>query len=394
MSTVVEIVKSTKLKRVLFHADSKKSGPIVVFFAGIHGNEPAGVKALQTLKKNIQNQIERGQCFAIAGNIPALEKNKRYLEKDLNRLWTSDKIHQLETSVALTIEERQQLEIYKLLKEIINKANSPCYFIDIHTTSSESPPFITINDALINRKFSKLFPVPIVLGIEEFLSGPLLSYINSLGYISLGFEAGQHREHRSIKNSEAFISLVLQKAGLIRTELLGLNYSSETYLKIQCRNLDNFFEIIYTEKLKEGDEFNMQLGYSSFQSVAKGEVLATINGEEIVSPSFGRIFMPLYQKRGEEGFFIIKSIPKFFLWLSLKLRPFNLDRLMPLLPGVSWKDSKKECLIINTRIAFLFPRELFHLFGYRQRQMTKNKIYAYNRERFSKSEMYKREIWN
>ena len=39
---------------------------------------------------------------------------------------------------------------------------------------------------------------PIVLGIEEYLQGPLLSYINTLGYVSLGFESGQHDNKQAI----------------------------------------------------------------------------------------------------------------------------------------------------------------------------------------------------
>jgi hypothetical protein len=46
-----------------------------------------------------------------------------------------------------------------------------------------SLPFITINDALINLKFSNCSPISIVLEIEEYLEGPILNYLNSLGYV-------------------------------------------------------------------------------------------------------------------------------------------------------------------------------------------------------------------
>ena len=80
----------------------------------------------------------------------------------------------------------------------------PIYFIDFHTTSSPSLPLVTINDALINRGLSKVFSVPIVLGREEYLEGSLLGYLNKEGYVSLGFEAGQHTDECSVINCETF----------------------------------------------------------------------------------------------------------------------------------------------------------------------------------------------
>ena len=393
MQKVLEIENQIELKRILFHADSKKTGPTVVFFAGIHGNEPAGIYALQELANDINKNINKGQCYGILGNIPALEKKQRFLDVDLNRLWTPKQIRQLENGSQLLVDQKQQKELFDLINQILRQSKGPYYFIDLHTTSSESPPFITINDALINRKFSEQFPVATVLGIEEFLSGPLLSYINSLGYVSLGFEAGQHNSHDSIENCKAFISLVIKTAGVVKKNALIFKGAAFNILQNRCKNIDHLFEVMYTEKLNENDHYTMAQGYASFQLVANGEVLGTKNGIEIASPSFGRIFMPLYQKQGSEAFFIIRTIPKLFFWLSVKLRPLKLDGLMPLLPGISWKDKKKDCLMINTKIAFLFPREIFHLFGYRQKQLDDNRILAYNRERIAKTKMYKNENW-
>ena len=42
--------------------------------------------------------------------------------------------------------------------------------------------------------------------------------------------------------------------------------------------------------------------------VKKGELIAKDKNGDIFSPANGRILMPLYQKQGEDGFFIIKEI--------------------------------------------------------------------------------------
>ena len=144
-----------------------------------------------------------------------MAESQRYIDEDLNRLWTKDKIEAIITKSSVNNEELQLQQLFKVLKQILTRNDGPFYFIDLHTTSSQSLPFITINDALINREFSKLFPVPIVLGIEEYLEGALLSYINTLGYVSIGFESGQHTDSRSIENNIAFIQLALVFSGVL-----------------------------------------------------------------------------------------------------------------------------------------------------------------------------------
>ena len=133
----------------------------------------------------------------------------------MNRIWTHARLSNLKNQHKLNNEQKEQAVLFSLIKEIITTNSGPFYFIDFHTTSSKTLPFITINDALINRKFSKLFPVPIVLGIEEFLNGPLLSYINELGYVAVGFESGQHDELNAVSNHISFTYLTLVYSGVL-----------------------------------------------------------------------------------------------------------------------------------------------------------------------------------
>ena len=212
------IHKTISVERTLAHIEGQYNGATIVFFAGIHGNETAGVFALDEVMKTIDPQNVNGTIYGIAGNLKALKQQQRYLNKDLNRLWTKEQLEALNLKDHLNIEDTEQMEVFELLQHIITENCGPFYFIDFHTTSSKTLPFITINDALINRKFSKLFPVPIVLGIEEYLDGPLLSYINELGYVSLGFESGQHDDKEAIDNCISFIHLALIYAEIINKD--------------------------------------------------------------------------------------------------------------------------------------------------------------------------------
>src|SRR5690606_7416931 len=118
---------------------------------------------------------------------------ERFESEDLNRLWTRSRMKKLPTNPgsAENKDIAEQVEINKVIQTILTNEEGPFYFFDLHTTSSETLPFLTINDSLLNRAFTTQYPLPIILGIEEYLDGPVLSYINELGYVAFGFEAGQ-----------------------------------------------------------------------------------------------------------------------------------------------------------------------------------------------------------
>ncbi|WP_296349458.1 succinylglutamate desuccinylase/aspartoacylase family protein [Winogradskyella sp.] len=206
-------VDSDKTNRVFHHLKGTKPGATIVFFAGIHGNEFAGVNALNSILSQVKHEDICGEIYGVYGNINALKKKKRYLDADLNRLWTTRRLEILKKKKVFNNEELEQKFLFEFINNLLLKNTQPIYFIDLHTTSSKTLPFITINDAMINRKFSSCFNIPVVLGIEEYLEGPLLSYLNTLGYVSLGFESGQHTDPDAIKNCEAFVYLALTNSG-------------------------------------------------------------------------------------------------------------------------------------------------------------------------------------
>jgi len=385
--------KSIKVNRIIKKIQGSVEGPTVVFFAGIHGNEAAGVNALIEVFEHLKTEDVKGTIYGIKGNLKALETGQRYIDEDLNRVWTKNRLKDLDSKKHLNIEEQEQKDLFAILNDIISTNLGPIYFIDFHTTSSQTLPFITINDALINRKFGKLFPVPIVLGIEEYLEGPLLSYINELGYVSLGFESGQHDDVEAITNSISFIYLTLVFTNSIAIDkVIGfpIHYNQ---LKTKSKDLIDIFEVVYLHRIKNGDVFAMEKGFESFQSIKKHTFLAVSNNKPIASKYNAKLFMPLYQTKGNEGFFIIKRIKPFFLKLSSLLRKIKADNLLILLPGISWENKDKHTLRVNLKTARFFAKSFFHLLGYRNKQIDASHIRLNNRERAAKQIMYKDEMW-
>ena len=385
--------KTTKINRIIRKLEGEQTGPTIVFFAGIHGNENSGVFALKDVLSNIKSNEIKGTIYGVSGNLKALELNKRFIDEDLNRIWTHARLGKLKNQHILNNEQKEQAELFSLLKEIITTNSGPFYFIDFHTTSSKTLPFITINDALINRKFSKLYPVPIVLGIEEFLSGPLLSYINELGYVAVGFESGQHDELNAVSNHISFTYLTLVYSGVLEKKQVPGFEKHYNNLKNSSKNQSNISEIIDMHKIKNGEVFKMKKGFKSFQYVSKGTHLANSDDKEIYAEQDAILFMPLYQEKGNDGFFLIKKIRPFFLKLSAILRTFKADNLLVLFPGISWEDKRKHVLQVDLKVTRFLAKPIFHLLGYRNRQIDKTHLRLYNRERVAKVDMYKKEDW-
>ena len=384
----IDLKDTAKVQRIIDHLKGNGNGPTVVFFAGIHGNEPAGVVALkQVFKKLRSKKIDLGgEIFAVTGNLGALKKHVRFQTVDLNRIWFPERIKNILSQKHTNNEEEGELKsLYGVLHEILEKGSPPFYFIDLHTTSSDTTPFIVLNDSLLNRKYASNYPLPIILGIEEYLEGALLSYINELGYVSLGFESGQHNDGKAVENCIDFIAFTLQLTNAAPT------------LKKNGNNFDDgshkFYEIYHQHTIGPEDRFKMFPGFINFQEIPKRTDIAMSNDKVIKTKKARQIFMPLYQDQGGEGFYFIRPIPKFLLWLSKELRRFKVDHLLVKLPGVQWKSDKKDTLIVDQRIARFMAKSIFHLLGYRARQFDETHLVVKSREIASRNNEYKNTNW-
>lgn len=388
--------KTIEVNRIIGQLQGSQPGPTIIFTGGIHGNEPSGVFALQQVLDELKekNISIKGNIYAISGNLSALEKGTRYNNRDLNRMWTTDrmdKVHEGEI-VEDDKETIQQIEICSTITSILQKEEGPFYFMDLHTTSSETIPFLTVNDSLLNRKFTKQYPVPIILGIEEYLDGPLLSYINELGYVAFGFEGGQHDDLSSIENHIAFIYLSLLFTESVEKDAINFQHYYDVLAKTSVDSRD-IYEIYYHYKIREGETFTMKPGFLNFQHINKGQELAKSNGDIIFAKKSGRMLMPQYQKQGDDGFFSIRRIPPQFLRLSRTLRKIRFDRILPILPGVHWRSDKQDALIVNRKVAWLFAKQFFHLMGYRSKKLDKNHLVVKNREAASRKQEYQDVFW-
>lgn len=354
-------------------------GKTLIVFGGIHGNEASGVKALKRvlLKLKVLENKLFGRIYFLAGNTRALQKSVRFIDSDLNRHWTTKNIYQNEPNLKNPpnlSEDREQKELLQILHQVTRTAENEVYVLDLHSTSADGVPFATLGDTLRNREFAQKFPITILLGIEEQLDGTILEYLNNLGCVTLGYEAGQHFADSTINNHEALVWLALVNAGILKKEDC-VDYEEHFAVLEKASGNGRIVEVRHREAVNpEKDGFVMEQGYENFQPVKKDEILAHNQKGEIKANETGMILMPLYQKLGNDGFFLAREVAPFWLWLSKVLRKSRISDLMHLLPGVKKHPSEAGTIIVNTRIAKLFPLQIFHLLGFRKRREVGNQL--------------------
>jgi len=345
-------------------------GPAVVCVAGVHGNEPAGIRALERVFDLLRSTRPafRGDLVGLAGNLKALRTGRRFLDEDLNRAWSEARLNAARgmQPAERNCEEQEILALSDALEEALADKQRETYFVDLHTTSSDSAPFSVLGDTLRNRRFAEKFPVPIVLGLEEQIDGSIDEFMSRRGHVTFAFEAGRHDDPRSVDLHAAAVLTALVAAGCFEPDAFPEVAAAHRTLEEAARGIPAVLEIRHRHAVGPEDGFEMTPGYRNFQRVRRGERLATDRSGAIFAPLRGRVLMPLYQDQGSDGFFIARRVCRFWLRISEFLRERRADRIVHWLPGVARHPERPEALVVDRRIARWFTYEIFHLLGYRR----------------------------
>ncbi|HEX8268229.1 MAG TPA: succinylglutamate desuccinylase/aspartoacylase family protein [Pyrinomonadaceae bacterium] len=363
------------------------SGATLIAVGSLHGNEPSGTFALQRAAHKLKDSRPklRGRVYFLTGNSRALRRGVRFIGADLNRHWTNENLEKNQTNSSPQIsEDAEQNELLEIFEKILSTAKNEVFALDLHSTSAEGLPFAAVGDTLRNRSFAQKFPVTILLGIEEQLDGTMLEYLNNKGAVTFGFEGGQHDSTDAIDNHEALVWLALVNSGILSAEdLPDLENHLQNLQKASGKR--RIIEIRHREPVAPGDEFQLNSGFENFDPIKRGQILAKNKNGVIKAIESGLILMPLYQKQGEDGFFIGREVARFWLRLSVILRKMKIGNLVRVLPGVQRHPTDADSLIINTRVARFFPLQIFHLLGFRKRRWRDDKLVVTRRRHDARS---------
>jgi predicted deacylase len=372
-------------ERLLGRLDGSRPGPTLLCVTGIHGNEPAGVHAVRRVLLALADRREQmsGRLVALAGNVAALEAGRRFVDRDLNRAWTATRLADLRrpdrTSGA--VEDREQVELLEAIEGVLGGADEAVYALDLHTTSGPGGLFSAFTDSLPQRAFASAFPLPMIFGLEELVDGTLLNLLSEHGVVAITVETGQHDEPASIDRAEAAIWIGLVAAGLFAEHALPEASAARKLLQRDAGHLPRALEMRYKRDVVDGDGFTMAPGYSNFDHVRAGDVVARDAQGEVRLSESGRLLMPLYQEQGEDGFFLVREFPPFWMRVSFVMRRSRVSRWAHWLPGVSRVAGSDDEVVVDRRIARFFARQLFHLLGFRQMREMGDKL-VMRRRRF------------
>jgi hypothetical protein len=313
------------------------------------------------------NAVRRGDFVALVGNLAALSEGQRFLTRDLNRQWHRRALQPEHTNQAGTApEDFERDALAHELKRAFAQSRGEVFLVDLHTTSGDGKPFLVIADSLKSRRFALQFPNPLVLGLEEHLDGTLIDVVTNLGHAAIAFEGGRNDSPESVDHSEAAIWTALHATDLIERNGSDPAAAARESLRRVNDGLPAIVEVLYRHAIDEGDDFRMRPEFGGFDAVLEGQPLADDRSGEINAPVSGYLLMPLYQQQGDDGFFVVRAVRRFWLPVSAALRGLHVDHLVHWMPGVKRDPDTDNGVIVNKAVARWFALQVLHLLGFKR----------------------------
>lgn len=374
-------------RRELGSWDCGAAGPTLCVLAGIHGNEPAGVLAVQRVLGRLQEQEipVKGRVVAFGGNLPALSKGVRFLQRDLNRQWGQQQIERMlgRDPAQDGDEDREQRALLAAFERVIQTARGPVVFVDLHTSSADGPPFLCLADTIDNRRVAMSTGVPLILGIEETIDGASLEWWSQRGIVNFAVEGGRHQHPETVGNHEAVLWLLLESLGIVQKGKVDIR-PFRAQIERSTAGQPSVVEIVHRHAITEQDRYVTKPGYKNFDFVRRGQQIGSDSRGLVVAPYDCRVMLPLYQALGDDAFFLARDVNPFWLTVARLMRWMRLQRIVHWMPGVRRDPDDIHTILVDPRIARWFVTEIFHLLGFRK-ERKRGKMLAFTR-RWSRRE--------
>ncbi len=221
--------------------------PEVAVVGGIHGDEPCGVRAVETLRSE-QLDVERPVAFVIA-NERAIAAETRYVDVDLNRSFPGDPAGDAH-------EERLAARLTEELKG--------CAVLSLHSTQSYPAPFAIVNGlGEFQRRVCRQLPVDSVVDGGRFEAGRIFQSVQD----SIEVECGLQGSPTAAENATAIVRAFLKATAV----LPGGGVDPTTSLPV--------FELERPVRKAVADQYEVYA--ENFQPVREGDAFAAVDGEQL-----------------------------------------------------------------------------------------------------------------
>lgn len=292
---------------------SETPGATLITVGGIHGNEHAGIHASRRILERLNrgDVACSGEVVALAGNVGAIAEGRRFVNHDLNRVWSDGQVAALDTLHApMGAEYTEQRNLLTAMRAAVARARGPVYVIDLHSTSAAGVPFLACGTSTAQREFVSRanLPLPSIIGLEEKVDGALSAYWNTHGCTAFTVEGGQHEDPATIDNLEAVLLLVLEAAGIVAKNAIPEAAAARAMLESRRGDLPRMMEVVSRFAITPDQGFTMMPGFRNLDVVRALQLLAKDKNGEIRATADGVVILPLYQGQGNDGFFWGRAI--------------------------------------------------------------------------------------
>lgn len=164
--------------------EGSNPGPTSVILAGVHGNEPAGIRAFENIIPHLE--IDAGKIIFDIGNPEAVKLGVRYKDINLNRM--------LLPAECFSPKQRETIE-YQRSRDLINLLEKADALLDLHTSRNEKSQVFAICEEN-SLKIAAQLPVRLVCtGFDEFEPGATDGFMKDK--IGVCVECGQHSDPKA-----------------------------------------------------------------------------------------------------------------------------------------------------------------------------------------------------
>lgn len=260
-------------------------GRDVLIIAGIHGNEPCGMRAFDEILPTLT--IDAGRATFVLGNPKAIELGVRYVDQNLNRLFKPDAM--LSDAQKLSYEYARSRELMPLLAEAD-------MVLDIHSSGTvDSTPFAICDRTRIAETCALPFSL-LSYGWDVLEPGGTDDFVTGNGGYGVCIECGYHDDVEAVARARTSIYAFLNLAGAIQHVP-------------DCTTVSAQHEIEVLHIHKTNCNFVPNKFFSDFEPVSSGMVIGTDGEDEVKAPFDGVvIFVRSRQSSGEEAFILGRII--------------------------------------------------------------------------------------
>ncbi|MEF8801214.1 MAG: succinylglutamate desuccinylase/aspartoacylase family protein [Halolamina sp.] len=228
--------------------------PETAVVAGIHGDEPCGVRAVERLLAE-EPAVDRPVKLIIA-NEEALDEEERFIDEDLNRAFPGD----------LDAGSHESRLAHELAREI-----QGCTVLALHSTQSYAEPIVVIDTIdEIARSIAPLLPTDVVIETDEHTEGRLIEHAHTIEV-----ECGLQGTDQAAENAYWLLRAFLAATNVLPGPLSDDRLTTPERSEVQVFRLDGPIP------KPPGTAYDVVV--PNFEKVEAGERFAIADGEALTA---------------------------------------------------------------------------------------------------------------